>query len=212
MIVNFITSEDPEQAIATACVIGVKVILHYVSSADMANKIVAKNTDKRGLLNFIRATTREISFFKDFLFGIDKAKIDALSKIGKGSTSSIWKMLELRAHNRDYSKAAGKYGGANGREAAVACAAIATIVFTKDEVDLIKKQYRIDLMKEGTLLAIMRGYSFMAAVIVDEVTEKVDFLWDDGNKRFETLSFMSLEREEANGTYKKVINMLSKGR
>ena len=212
LIVNFITSEDPEQAIATACVIGVKVILHYVSSADMANKIVAKNTDKRGLLNFIRATTREISFFKDFLFGIDKAKIDALSKIGKGSTSSIWKMLELRAHNRDYSKAAGKYGGANGREAAVACAAIATIVFTKDEVDLIKKQYRIDLMKEGTLLAIMRGYSFMAAVIVDEVTEKVDFLWDDGNKRFETLSFMSLEREEANGTYKKVINMLSKGR
>ena len=121
-------------------------------------------------------------------------------------------MLELRAHNRDYSKAAGKYGGANGREAAVACAAIATIVFTKDEVDLIKKQYRIDLMKEGTLLAIMRGYSFMAAVIIDEVTEKVDFLWDDGNKRFETLSFMSLEREEANGTYKKVINMLSKGR
>ena len=58
----------------------------------------------------------------------------------------------------------------------------------------------------------MRGYSFMAAVIIDEVTEKVDFLWDDGNKRFETLSFMSLEREEANGTYKKVINMLSKGR
>lgn len=212
LIINFITSEDPNQAIATACVIGVKVVLHYVSSADMANKVVAKNTDKRGLLNFIRATTREISFFRDFLFSVDKAKIDALSKVGKGSTSSIWKMLELRAHNRDYSKAAGKYGGSNGRENAVACAAIATIVLTKDEVDLIKKQYRIDLTKEGTLLAIMRGYSFMAAAIIDEVTEKVDFLWDDGNKRFETLSFMSLEREEANGTYKKVINMLSKGR
>ena len=31
--------------------------------------------------------------------------------------------------------------------------------------------------------------------------------WDDGTKNFETYSFMSLEREESSGMYKKVINM-----
>ena len=45
-----------------------------------------------------------------------------------------------------------------------------------------------------------------------EVDEKVSFLWDDGTNDFETLSFMSLEREEGGGMYKKVINMMTKGR
>jgi hypothetical protein len=50
----------------------------------------------------------------------------------------------------------------------------------------------------------------MCAVIVDEAMERVDMLWDDGTKNFETYSFMSLEREESSGMYKKVINMVSK--
>ena len=53
---------------------------------------------------------------------------------------------------------------------------------------------------------------FYLAAIVDEVDEKVSFLWDDGTNDFETLSFMSLEREEGGGMYKKVINMMTKGR
>jgi hypothetical protein len=49
----------------------------------------------------------------------------------------------------------------------------------------------------------------MCAVIVDDVAERVDFLYDDGEKQFETLSFMSLEREDSNGQLKKVINVLA---
>ena len=79
-----------------------------------------------------------------------------------------------------------------------------------EEADLIKKYHRLDIHNPGTLLSIMRGYSFMCAVIVDEAMERVDMLWDDGGKSFETYSFMSLEREESSGMYKKVINMVSK--
>lgn len=201
LIVNFKTTGNTE-VIHSTCVIGVKVVIHYVSSADMANKLVMKNTDNRGLFNFIRATTREISFFKDFLFSVDRAKIDALSKIGKGSTSSLWKMLELRAHNAKYNKVKNKSDAS--------CSAIATIVISKAEADIIKKQYRVDVTKASTLLGIMRGYSFMAGVIIDDTLEKVDFLWDDGSDHFETLSFMSLEREDSGGMYKKVINMMAR--
>ena len=212
LIVNFTSSKIEDEnnksitypAIVTTCVIGVKCVIHYVKSADMVNKLVMKSGDRRGLFNLIRATTREISFFKDFLFSVDRAKIDALSKVGKGSTSSLWKMLELRAHNATYNKAKNKMDAS--------CSAIATIVISRDEAEIIKKEHRIDITKPGTLLSIMRGYSFMAAALVDQNAEKVDFLWDDGDKNFETLSFMSLEREENGGMYKKVINMMSRGR
>jgi len=188
--------------VENVCVIGVKAMLHYVKSEDMVNKIMLKNSDRRGLFNFIRATTREISFFKDFLFSVDRAKVDALSKVGKGSTSSVWKLLELRANQAKRNKQMFKNDAS--------CSAIATIVISKEEADLIKKYHRLDIHNPGTLLSIMRGYSFMCAVIVDEAMERVDMLWDDGTKHFETYSFMSLEREESSGMYKKVINMVSK--
>lgn len=205
MIINFITDGvDGNNTVANTCVIGVKAMLHYVTSQDLVNRVVLKNTDRRGLFNFIRATTREISFFKDFLFSVKKAKVDAIAKSGRGSTNRLWKLLELRANRLKMAKAS------NMKEADFA--AITSVIISRSEVDYIKKEHRIDLSKPGTLLAIMRGYNLMAAAIVDEVSEKVDFLYDDGTKNFESLSFMSLEREESGSMYKKVVNLMAKGR
>lgn len=204
MIVHFTTTIDNGDSIVNTCVIGVKARIQYVPSSEMINRIVLKNTDRRGLLNFIRATTGEIKFFKDFLFAVDRAKVDAVAKSGKGSSSKVWKLLELRANRAKLNKSTGR----NNSDAA----AISTIVISRAEADIIKKQYRIDITKAGTLLSIMKGYNLMCAVLVDEVSERVDFMYDDGSSNFETLSFMSLEREDSGGSYKKVINLLAKGR
>lgn len=205
VVINFISTIPGGSTVSSTAVIGVKAVLHYVSSEDMVNRIVLKHSDKHGLLNFIRATTREIDFFNDFLFAVKRAKIDAIARSGKGSNSKMWKVLELRAHRSDLNRASGKVN--------TGCAAITSIVISKAEVDFIKKEHRIDLSKPGTLIGIMRGYNLMCAVIVDDVAERVDFLYDDGDSRFETLSFMSLEREDSNGQLKKVINVLaSRGR
>lgn len=205
IIVNFTSVMDGQAGeIINTCVIGVKAVIRYVSSEEMINRIVLKNSDRRQLLDFIRATTREISFFKDFLFAVDRAKVDAVAKSGKGSSSKIWKLLELRANRAKLNKAAGKRSSDT--------SAITSIIISRAEVDLIKKQHRIDLMKAGTLLSIMRGYNLMCAVIVDEVAERCEFMYDDGSSSFETLSFSALEREDSNGMYKKVINLMAKGR
>lgn len=205
IIVNFTSVMDGQAGeIINTCVIGVKAVIRYVSSEEMINRIVLKNSDRRQLLDFIRATTREISFFKDFLFAVDRAKVDAVAKSGRGSSSKIWKLLELRANRAKLNKASGKRTSDT--------SAITTIVISRAEVDLIKKQHRIDLLKPGTLLSIMKGYNLMCAVIVDEVAERCDFMYDDGSSSFETLSFTALEREDSNGMYKKVINLMAKGR
>ena len=56
----------------------------------------------------------------------------------------------------------------------------------------------------------MDAYNLMAFVIVNEATECVKFLFDDGDHEYETLSFSHLERESADGSYKKVINLMTK--
>ena len=187
IVVNFKNTTATGEVINSSAVIGVKAIIHYVPSTEMISRLALKNTDRKGLINFIRATTGEIKFFRDFLFAIDRAKVDAVARSGRGSNSRIWKMLELRAHQAKLNLKSGR-NNAN-------CAAITTIVLSDAEAAIIKKQYRIDIKSKGTLLGIMRGYNFIAAAIVDEVDEKVSFLWDDGTNDFETLSFMSLERE-----------------
>ena len=204
MVVNFVHENAQGRTINSVCVIGVKAVIHYVHSEDLINRFILKNDDNKGLFNFIRATTREISFFKDFLFAVKRAKVDAVAKSGKGSSNKLWKLLELRANRLKLAKAS------NLKQAEFA--AITSVIISKEEAEVIKRNHRIDIMKPGTLLAIMRGYNLMAAFIVDNVSERVDMLYDDGSKNFETLSFMSLEREESGSMYKKVINLISKGR
>lgn len=205
MIINFVTQANgQDNEIVNTAVIGVKCVIHYVSSSEMMNRMVLKNTDRRGLLNLIRATTGEIQFFRDFLFAIDRAKIDAVAKTNKGSNSRIWKMLEIRANRAKMNNTA--------RADNAACAAITMLVLSKAEVEIVKQNYRLDLSKASNMLSVMKGYNFIGVAIVDEVNEKVDFLYDDGTNNFETISFMSLEREQGAGEYKKMINTLVKGR
>lgn len=204
MIINFVSTIPGGQTVTSVAVIGVKAVIHYVSSEEMINRVVLKKSDNNTLLNFIRATTGEIEFFNDFLFAVKRAKIDAVARSGKGSNSKIWKILEIRADRSSLNRASGRKN--------TDCAAITSIVLSRAEVDLIKKAHRIDLMKPGQLVSIMRGYNLMCAAIIDEVAEKVDFKWDDGDKDFETLSFSSLERDDSNGQLKKVINIMANNR
>jgi len=80
--------------ITTNVAVGVKAKIQYVPQDEVIYRISSKNKDKNMLFNFIRSTTREISFLKDFLFALDKAKLDAI-KIQK-SSNSVWKILERR--------------------------------------------------------------------------------------------------------------------
>ena len=203
MVIQFCTVSASETPIVSTAVIGVKARLQYVLSQDMRDRIIAKNTDKNGLFNLIKATTGQISFWKDFIFAVKKAKLDALSTSGKGSSSPIWKLLERRAIMSKIRRWTGTVNDA---------AAISTLVISQDEADILMKEERIDVMRPATIHAIMNAYNVMCFVVVDEVMEKVHFLFDDGSNSYETMSFSHLEREEGNGAYKKVINLLTKSR
>ena len=150
----------------------------------------------------VRASTGEISFWRDFVFALDRARVDALNSARKGSSAKMWKVLERRATKNRLSK-----WKANRADSSP----ITTLVVSQDELEYLKKEYDINLENRNIALKLMEEYNFMGIVIVDEPAESASFIWDEGNDaHYETLSFRNLERESDDKNYRKVINLMTK--
>ena len=152
MIINFVSTGTDNPIEMSNIVIGVKAKLYLIDSQDIINRIIAKNKDKRVLLNFIRSATREISFWKDFVFAVDRAKIDAISTSGRGSSSKLWKVLERRALKSRIKRGMGMTNDAT---------AITTLVVSQTEVEYLKKEENINLENPKFARSIMDSYNFM---------------------------------------------------
>ena len=203
MVMSF-THVDKESGRATKVedvVIGVKCRMVFVDSMDIINHILTKLDDKEFVFNLIRATTREISFFRDFIFAIDKAKIEALANSKRGSSDPMWKVLERRSLMSRANRFIGR--GNN-------CNAITHLVVSQEEVDYVRKNMGKNIDSPKAINAIMDAYNFMSINIVDESLELCKFMFDTGENQWETLSFSSLEKEQNNGDYKKIVNLMSK--
>lgn len=184
-------------------VVGVKAKLYPISSEDIIDNVSKRLEDKNWITNFIRATTREISFFKDFLFAIDRAKIDALAHSArKKTTDKIWKVLERRATNAKLRKAT-QSAGSDVRP-------ITTLCISQEEVEYLRKHYNVDMEKISTVRTLFDTLNLLAVVIVDESLEVAKFAFDSDDPMWETISFTHLEREAGDNSYKKVINLMTK--
>ena len=198
MVVNFVSAE---KGVDCQMIIGVKAKMYPVDSMDIINRISLKYKDKNGLLKFIQSTTREISFFKDFLFAIDKAKLDALSQSNRGSSSPLWKVLERRAIKSSARRSLGQSNDAS---------AITSLVMSQEEVDYLAKTENIHVDSPKVANSVMDSYNFMSMVLVDEATEVAEFIFDTGNDMYESVSFTNLEREANDSGTKKIVNLMSK--
>lgn len=202
MVISFKSKVGDNYVTVDSVVIGVKAKLYPMSSEDIITHVVAKAKDANWVQKFIKASTREISFFKDFLFAIDKAKIDALSLSKKGSANKMWKVLERRASKSKWNRLMAK--------ATNDSTAITTLVMSQNEVDYIKKEFHIDISDVYNTRILMESYNLLGISIVDESLEIAKFMWDTGEDLWETVAFNNLERESNDNTYKKVVNLMTK--
>ncbi len=200
MIINFV-SMSGETSIPITCIIGIKAKMYPIDSEDIINRIIIKNQDNNGFQKFIRASTREISFFKDFIFAIDRAKLDALSSSKRGSSSKLWKVLERRALKGKIRRILGQINDAT---------SITTLVVSQEEVEYLKKSENINIEDPKVIRGIMESYGLMSFIIVDESMEVAKFIFDTGEDVYENLAFNYLEREASDNSYKKVINLMTK--
>lgn len=201
MIVNFYVNEkDRDLNVAQQFVCGVKSKLYPIDSSDIINKIITKHIDSDILLKLVKVSTREISFVKDFLLGLDDAKLDSLSKSRKGSGSTLFKALERRALRGKIRRSLRMENSAK---------AISTLVVSSEEVDELKKYENIDIMNPKVIIPIMEKLNLLYFVVVDNTAESVDII-TDGETEYESYSFTALERESGDAAYKKAINLITK--
>ena len=198
---NFVDPEANNAMVERQFIAGVKARLIPCDSMEIINKIAAINKTKPSLVNLVRATTGEISLARDFIFAIDQAKIDAKSGTKLSKTSPIWRSLQSRSTRSGMNRL--KKNKAND------AGAITTLVLTAEEVNMLKKEYNFDLYNISKAKFVMENYNLMTLVIVDEEIEVARFLLD-GEQYYQDYSFNSLERETGDGSYKKVINLISK--
>ena len=180
--------------VTTNVAVGVKAKIQYVPQDEVIYRISSKNKDKNMLFNLIRSTTREISFLKDFVFALDKAKLDAI-KIQK-SSNTVWKILERRAvrnrvrtFNND-----GGYGG------------IVSLVISADTLATLNKEYdfKATISEVENLIS---QYNLLSFFVADDVNERATYLFDDASRQFTTVSYTALEKTDSKD-YKKIINLL----
>ena len=204
MIVNFTTvnSSTGRAVPVENVVIGIKARFIPVDSDDIINHLLTKLEDKNFIIQLIRATTREISFFKDFVLAIDNAKIEALANSKRGSANPMWKVLERRA----VMSRLNRFVGVRGNNAN----AITTLVVSQEEIDYVKKNHGKNFDSIKIINTLLDAYNLMGFAIADESLEVVKFKFDDGENFFETLAFSSLEKEASDNSYKKIVNLMTK--
>ena len=199
MKVNFI-SKATGRPITTSAYLGIKCKLFDVAGLDIVQRIVSKNSSAISLFNFIRDTSQEIGFWRDFVFALSKAKVDAISNARNGSSSKMWKALEQRATKSKLNQFFRQKNDAT---------AITSLLVTTDEVEELKKNNDIDLSRSNVARKIMSDYNLLCIGIVDETTESVALIFDTGDDEYELVRFKSLKKEKDMDA-KQIVNLLTK--
>jgi hypothetical protein len=158
-----------------------------------------RNNNK--VFNFLRWTTGEISFFKDFLLNIKETKADVTDY--KRGSSVWWSSLKRRKRL------------SNMRDTMFLDKQIlpnATIVISAEEVEFIKSEFGFDLFNPIFFNKILNTYFLLGFVIVDNSAQMAHFLFED-QEEFQTVTFSALEKSSVNDERKfkemlKVVNRI----
>lgn len=169
-------------------VVGVHAELHPVKQSDMILNIVKGLRNDDTFFNFIRWTTGEIKFFKDFLFCMDNLKLEAVT-----NSASSNKLFDIGRRKRNIAKLKNMFTKSN-------VMPNLTIIVTADCLERIKHDFGTDItasagtMQMALIRKLMDAYFLICFVIMDQGLGRVSFLMD-GKAAFETHSYSSLQKE-----------------
>lgn len=202
MVVRYFSNTESGEPIETDFIAGVKARLISCPEQEIIDHIASTKKTAISFTNFIRATTGEIKFGRDFVAAVDQAKIDAKTNSKISKTSPIWRMLQDRSTHSTISRLK--------KDRMNKASAITSLVITQEEANLIKNEYNMDMNDPKQARKIMTTYNLLMFIIIDDIEEIALFLLDNGDTYYQTYSYNALERETQDASYKKVINLLSK--
>jgi len=162
-------------------IFGVKCIAHPIKSEDIIFNI-GNEFKNSTLFKFVKWTTGEYSFFKglgEIIFDFTNMKNTGIQA---AKTSNYWwyKLRKLRNENKQVF-----HSSMDKRNAPIKTA---TLILTKDEVDYIATNYRIDLSLPKFAQRIMNSLFLLNFAYVDEATKLV-YLYNEPAASYDVKKF-----------------------
>lgn len=170
--------------------LGIKAHMHLVKHQEMMTHLMYGLTNRGKFFNFLRWTSGEITFFKDFLFNIKETKRDVANR--SAGADDFW--LTAKRYKK-LSQMNDRLPGTN------RLLPNSTIVVSRDEVDYIKTNYGHDLLNSAVANKLIDEYYLLGFVVVDASTQIIHFLFE-GRRDYESITFSGLERENSDDSRK----------
>ena len=180
--------------------IGVKAVIHPVSSEYMIDSMMDGYRRGKFFFNFIKATTGEIKFFRDFVFMVDNIKTDAI-KNASGNNNKWFSFLKRRALLAKFK---------NTLRMKNQLLPNTSIVLSGEEADILKQQ-GVDILDPRVARDLISHYFLLSIVVIDPALEIVHIIYD-GDENYTSMSVMALNREAKEDSNSKQILSLLKSR
>lgn len=176
--------DETEEVVTRDVLIGIKSYLRKAPSLELINDVYNCIINKRKFLRFVKFISGEERSLSDLIFGIKELRSDALdAKGGAGQWRSAfkrrrrWAKISVPYLMKEYTP--------NG-----------TIVMTMNEVDFIKSEYGIDIMKADHVRMLMDADFLLSFIILDQANEMVYVTYDGQGYGFQEYTYAMLEREQ----------------
>lgn len=166
-------------------IVGVKTILHPVSSDDVIENIARALQNKSLMFKLLRWTTGEISLVKDILLNINDVKTDAMNR--SNGRSPFFNTLKRLKNKRV---------GLRNFTIPHALIPNATIVITTYEADFLENKCGINIRNEKIAKKLIDSLFLMSFIIMDEGTGTLSILYD-GDDNYQVYSLETLERDNS---------------
>ena len=175
--------DDTGEVMNRDILIGIKAYLHIAPAAELVTDIYNCIINKRKFLRFVKFITGEERSLSDLLFGINELKTDALSNRSESGrwrsafrSRRRWSKISIPKLMKEYTP--------NG-----------TLVITMNEVNYLKDQYGIDIMRPDHVKMLMDADFLLGFVIIDQANEMVYVTYDGHGYGFQQYTYNMLERE-----------------
>ncbi len=166
---------------------GVKTTMHPVTSNQMVTNIADGLRGSGKFFKFVRWSTGEIAFARDYLFNLTEIREDVLRT--RDRNSKWFTALKRRKRLAKFKRTLFLPGELLPN---------ASIVLSIEEVDFIKREYGFDMLEPNVADKLMREFFLINVTVVDAAAQVCHFLFD-GQEDFQTVTFTGLERGDLNG-------------
>lgn len=180
---------------------GVKATMHPVTSDEMVANVVDGLRNNSKLFRFIRWTTGEIAFARDYLLNLTEIKEDVVKT--RDRNTRWWTALKRRKRLAKLKRNMFLPGEILPN---------ASIVLSIEEVDFIKSEFGFDMLDVRVADKLMREYFLISITVVDVAGQQAHFLFD-GYEDYQTYTLSALERGDSNGdniNFKDVLKLVQR--